>query len=55
MRCIDYFLEINTCRYKMYTKTVRQLALVVYERIVNLGFAFVDYLLIDNSDSLSNC
>ena len=38
----------------MYTKTIRQLALVVYERIVNLGFAFVDCSLIDNSDSLSN-
>ena len=40
---------------RVYTKTIRELALVVYERIVNSGFAFVDYSLIDNSDSLSNC
>ena len=39
----------------VYTKTIRQLGLVVYEQIVDLGFTLVDYLLIDNSASLSNC
>ena len=53
--CIGYFLEINISRYNMYIKTIRQLTLVVYERVVKSGFAFVDYLLIDNLDSLSNC
>ena len=36
------------------TKTIRQLALVVYEQIVNSGFALVNYQLIDNSSSLLN-
>ena len=39
----------------VYTKTIRQLGLVVYEQIVDSGFTLVDYLLIDNSASLSNC
>ncbi len=39
----------------VYTKTIRQLGLVVYEQIVDSGFTLVDYLLIDNSVSLSNC
>ncbi len=39
----------------VYTKTIRQLGLVFYEQIVDSGFTLVDYLLIDNSASLSNC
>ena len=39
----------------VYTKTIRQLGHVVYEQIVDSGFTLVDYLLIDNSASLSNC
>ena len=39
----------------VYTKTIRQLGLVVSEQIVNSGCALVDYQLIDNSSSLSNC
>ena len=39
----------------VYTKTIRQLGLFVYEQIVDTGFTLVDYLLIDNSASLSNC
>ena len=39
----------------VYTKTIRQLGLVVYEQIVDSGFTLVDYLLIDNSASFSNC
>ena len=39
----------------VYTKTIRQLGLVVYEQIVDSGFTLVDYLLIDNSAELSNC
>ncbi len=42
------------CYVVVYTKTIR-LGLVVYEQIVNSGFTLVDYLLIDNSASLSNC
>ncbi len=38
-----------------YTKTIRQLGLVVYEQIVDSGFTLVDYLLIDNEAELSNC
>ncbi len=39
----------------VYTKTIRQLGLVVYEQIVDSGFTLVDYLLIDNEAELSNC
>ena len=39
----------------VYTKTIRQLGLVVYEQIVHSGFTLVDYLLIDNEAELSNC
>ena len=39
----------------VYTKTIRQLGLVVSEQIVDSGFTLVDYLFIDNSASLSNC
>ena len=47
--------QVETVNFRGYTKTIRQLGLVVYERIVNSGFAFVDYSLKDNSTSLSNC
>ena len=34
----------------VYTKTIRQLGLVVYEQIVDSGFTIVDYLLIDKQN-----
>ena len=51
----DEFFVINILKDRVYTKAIRQLGLVASERIVNSGFAFVDYSLIDNSTSLSNC
>ena len=49
------FLDINNSGHRVYTKTIRQLGLVVYDRIFNSDFVLVYYSLIDNSASLSNC
>ena len=54
-RFLKNFLDINNSGHGVYTKTIRQLDLVVYERIVNSDFVLVDYSFIDNSAWLSNC
>ena len=48
-------LEWFAAQFRVYAQTIRQLSLVVCERIVNSGFAFVDYSLTDNLTPLSNC
>ena len=61
--CSHVFMLVQFFQYLLqfvfwvgvYTKTIRQLGLVVSEQIVNSGCALVDYQLIDNLSSLSNC
>jgi hypothetical protein len=50
-RSFEHESDRRRFKYMVYTKTIRQLSLVVSERIVRL----VDYWLRDNEAELSNC